>query len=330
MKILHVTNAYPTAALPAYGIFVKEQIESLLERKSDDTEIFFINAREKGKLEYLRALWSLRRKLRAFDVIHCHHIFCAILVLFVRSRRNRVVVSFLSQGANELNFRTRIPFSKFVFQFVVRRSDARIFKFGVPAELKKDERTYYIPNGVNMELFKPMSKAEAKRQLGLDPGQKHMLFVSSNYLERPEKRYDKFLATLEILKSKYRLENLRPMTMANEHRERVPLHFNAADLHLLCSDVEGSPNSVKESLSCNTPVVTTDVGNVRAMIDGVPGCRISSDGSVDDLAYLCHQALSVDQQFDLRSRIVELGLDLKSVAAKVEGVYADVTADKPK
>jgi hypothetical protein len=63
MKILHITNNYPTTKHPIFGIFVKEQIDSLntLDFKN---EVLFINGREKGKFEYLRSIFKIRKKLK--------------------------------------------------------------------------------------------------------------------------------------------------------------------------------------------------------------------------------------------------------------------------
>lgn len=324
MKVLQVTNAYPIPSHPIYGVFVKEQIESINAVPGFSSDTYFINAREKGKAEYLRAAMDLRRKLNDYDVIHCHHIFSAIVALAAKSSGNKILVSFLSTGINELNFRYTIPFASSLYKWVVRKSDARIFKFGIPKELTGDKRSYYIPNGVNMELFKPMDKAEAKRALGLDFNKRYVLFVSSNHLERPEKRYDRFKAAVEILRSKYNMSDIEPLTIVNEKREKVPLFFNAASLHLLCSDVEGSPNSVKESLSCNTPVVSTDVGNVRDLLGGVPSCFISPTGSPEELAELSHQALMSMSTYEVRNKIIELKLDLESVARKIVAIYHDI------
>ena len=55
MKVLHITNNYPTPNLPIFGIFVKEQIESL-SKLNIDCDIFFINGREKGNFEYLKSI----------------------------------------------------------------------------------------------------------------------------------------------------------------------------------------------------------------------------------------------------------------------------------
>jgi glycosyltransferase involved in cell wall biosynthesis len=50
--------------------------------------------------------------------------------------------------------------------------------------------------------------------------------------------------------------------------------MNAADALLLTSKHEGSPNTVKEALACNLPIVTTDVGDVRERLARVRGCAI--------------------------------------------------------
>ncbi len=74
MNVLHITNNYPTTNYPISGIFVKEQIDSLQEF-GVKSEVFLINGREKGKFEYIKSIFRLRRKLSRsdYDLIHCHH-----------------------------------------------------------------------------------------------------------------------------------------------------------------------------------------------------------------------------------------------------------------
>ena len=77
MKVLHITNNYPTPNFPIFGIFVKEQIDSL-SALGVENEVFFINGREKGKLEYVKSL--------------------QIKKIFERSTRYRTLSSFIERN----------------------------------------------------------------------------------------------------------------------------------------------------------------------------------------------------------------------------------------
>ena len=52
----------------------------------------------------------------------------------------------------------------------------------------------------------------------------------------------------------------------------MPIYYNAADVILLTSLWEGSPNVIKEAMACNRPIVATDVGDVRWLLGTLQGC----------------------------------------------------------
>ena len=54
----------------------------------------------------------------------------------------------------------------------------------------------------------------------------------------------------------------------------MPVYMSAADVLLMTSESEGSPNTVKEALACGLPIVSVDVGDVRETVEGVEGCWI--------------------------------------------------------
>ena len=76
----------------------------------------------------------------------------------------------------------------------------------------------------------------------------------------------------------------------------IPYHqtaqwYRAADATVLCSDSEGLPNVLRESLACGTPFVSTDVGSVREIAD--PAYSIlTRKGDAADLADGIQTALS--------------------------------------
>lgn len=268
MKVLHVTNNYPTEKFPIFGIFVKEQIDSLSELGIEN-ELFFINGREKGKLDYFLSIFRLAKFLgnKNYDVIHCHHALSAlILILSGFSKKNKVVVSFQNDPVHE--------FGIFLYKFIQKRTNAWLFKNN--SSLIQKGNFFYQPNGVNTTFFKPIFKNQALNYLNLKSGTIFVLFVSSNYI-RKQKRYDRFLNVIEILKNEFNYSNIEVLKMINIERDKIPYFFNAADVHLLTSDFEGSPNSVKEAMACETPVVSTNVGNVREMLANVNGSFVGGD-----------------------------------------------------
>ncbi len=311
MRILHITNNFPTINFPIFGIFIKEQIESL-RNQGVDNEVFFINSREEGKIAYLRSLGKLRKHLKAnvYDVIHCHHSYSGVLFfLSGRWQGTHRLLSYQSDPRNEGG--------KFLFRLLYWFFDRTIVKN------KPDEaalaKIVYLPNGVNTGFFLPMDKNACKQKLGLDPEKRYILFMDS-YNRRPCKRIDRYSETLSILKNKYHHSNLEPLVLTNTGRSLIPSYINASDLHLLTSDFEGSPNSVKECLACNIPVVSTPVGNVGDLLEDVNGSFVSSSFDPEELAELANRSLGTST-INSRETLATKGLDIETVARKLLGVY---------
>jgi glycosyltransferase involved in cell wall biosynthesis len=171
----------------------------------------------------------------------------------------------------------------FLFKILYKFFDRIILK-NQPEEVSLS-KVVYLPNGVNTGFFVPMDKIACKLKLGLDPDKRYILFMDS-YNRRPCKRIDRYAETMAILKEKYHYENLEPLVLTNTARSLIPAYINASDLHLLTSDFEGSPNSVKECLACNVPVVSTPVGNVHDLLSDVDGSYISRTFDPHELAAL--------------------------------------------
>ncbi len=74
MKILVLTNMYPTEEEPSFGTFIQVQVESL-RKEGIDVDILFVNGR-KSKLNYLWGIFRLWARLltRRYDLIHAHYV----------------------------------------------------------------------------------------------------------------------------------------------------------------------------------------------------------------------------------------------------------------
>ncbi len=316
MKVLQITNNYPTKNNPVFGIFVKEQIESLTNLGIAN-EVFFINGREKGKWEYLKSIIRLRKFLKGkyFDVVHCHHTLSVLcFILSGCSKRCKSVVSYQCDPSDELGGR--------FYPFITRNVNFAILKNNSP--LVNNSTVFNHPNGVNINFFKPIDKTFCCSKLNLDVNKKYILFVSSNF-NRTQKRYDRFEKTLEILKSKYKMDDVAELKLINTERRLVPYYFNAANIHLLTSDFEGSPNSIKEAMACNIPVVSTDAGNVSDLLSGCTGSYVAKTKEPEELAELSYKVLTNSEQINSRNVLIEKKLDSESVAKKIVLIYEKLT-----
>ena len=192
-----------------------------------------------------------------------------------------------------------------------------------PTSYSSWTKVVYLPNGCNSDFFTSLNKNECKEILGLDLEKRYILFVDSNRSRnRTQKRKDRFDETMKILREEYGYKNLEQLVMIGVPRDQVPIWMNSCDLHLLSSDQEGSPNSVKECLFCGVPVVSTNVGNVEDLLDDMPNSYISKEFLGSSLAEEVDKTLKGDgTSAEIRNAIMEKGLDIGSVAKKLFEIY---------
>lgn len=126
---------------------------------------------------------------------------------------------------------------------------------------------WVIPSGVDTARFVPLDRAEARRRRGL-PTDGTRVVVVTGHGERAEKRLD--LARAAVT----RLPCVVLEVVSTLPFEEMPLVYPSADLLLLTSMSEGSPNCVKEALACAVAVVSVDVGDVREVIEGLTNCAV--------------------------------------------------------
>ena len=316
MKVLFVTNNFPTEHHPVFGIFVKEQMGSLSDL-GVNTEVLFMNSREQGKIAYLKGLFRLIKHLNRnkYDIVHCHHSYSA--VIFVASGkffRQKCLLSYQNDPENEGGM--------ILFRILYAFFDMIIFK-NKSSQLYRS-KTAYLPNGVNTDFFVPRDKTFCKRHLGLDEKKRYIIFMDS-YNLRTQKRVDRFNEVIRILREKYGLADIEPIILTNTERNLIPYYFCASELHLVTSDFEGSPNSVKECIACNTPVVSTPVGNVADMIGDIKGCNVSTTFEPEELAELANRTLSSDG-YSSREFIEIKGLGINTVGQKLLDIYSKILA----
>ncbi len=107
-----------------------------------------------------------------------------------------------------------------------------------------------------------MPRAEARRQLGLDPNGRYLLFPANP--KRAEKRVDR---ALEVAAA----SGAELLTGGSIDPDQMPLWVNAANAVLVTSDYEGFGLTCVEALACDVPVLSTPVGIAPFALAGIAG-----------------------------------------------------------
>jgi glycosyltransferase involved in cell wall biosynthesis len=297
VRILAVTNMYPSERFPGRGVFIQEQIKSLIT-VGLSVRVLFIDRRQEGPLAYY---WMGTRLVQALDEFSpdlVHVMYGGVMAdRIVRDFHVRpVVVTF--HGSDLLGENLSGWARKLISRYGVwcsnraaRNADgvvvvARHLLKALPGELPA-EKVRVLPCGIDLERFRPADPLSCRRQLGWSNDSFHVLFASSN--SDPVKR--PWLAEAAVREAGARGLPAEFHRMTGLPNEQVPVWLNASDVLLLTSLHEGSPTVVKEALACRLPIVSVDVGDVAERIQAIEGCFLAQPHPADlaDKLFQVHQ-----------------------------------------
>ncbi len=292
-----LTSVWPTAEHPERAPFIVRQVK-FLRQQGIDLDVFHVDGR-KNPAQYFRAWQQVRRMVDAYDLIHAQWAQAALSSL---PRRLPLVVTFRGSDVEGIkDDRQRQTASGWLLQNIARTvarvADETILVAARLARLLPQREYHVIPSGLDLDLFRPAPRDEARAQLGLPLDRRLILFAASP--KNPVKRFALAQAAVAKLDPRYRAELIVASGVAPE---KMPLYMNACDALLLTSAHEGSPNVVKEALACNLPVVSADVGDVAERIARIDGCALCES----DDPHVFSNALS---------RVLDRGLRVDGCAA---------------
>jgi teichuronic acid biosynthesis glycosyltransferase TuaC len=320
MKVLVATALYPTPENPAYGAFVRTQVESL-KKVGVDLDLLVLRGKHR-KLMYLRGVAQLRRSLcnSGVSVVHAHYSYVGMVAR--TQLKVPVVVTYhgddlLGTIGSDGQVRRVSRWIAGAGRLLARTVDAVIVQSEQMASKVEHERVYVIPHEVDLQTFRPMEQRRARHLLGLNPDKKYLLFAANPRI--PVKRFP--LAQMvgaEVIAQDPRVELL---VVHTEKQERLAYYMNACDTLVFPSYQEGSPNIVKQAMACNLPIVATDVGDVRKVIGDTQGCAVCAP-TVSDFVVAVRGILRRGMRTDGRQHVRHL--DSPIVARQIVRVYEDV------
>lgn len=326
MRVLFVCsgNSKYHNKMPA---FIDSQFKSLV---SMGLEVEFYQIIGKGIFGYISNITPLKRFLKKgkYDIIHAHYGFSGI-ISYLAKRREELIVSIMGESevsyyceSNENRiFALIMPilhklFIKHFFSFTIFKSE-NICKY-----VKGVKNFEIIPNGVDTSIFKNINKKISREKLGLNLDSKIILWIGNT--KREVKNYKLANDSFKIVKQYH--HNIELLTVNNIPNSELPYYYSACDVFLLTSISEGSPNVIKEAMSCCTPIVSTKVGDVKWVIEGVKGCYLS-ESNKNDFSHKILKAIDFSEKYNRTeglAKIISLGLSLEETANKISKIYNEI------
>ena len=321
-RVLVVTNHWPTADDAGCGAFLQAQMESL-RPLGVQYDVLFINGRQ-SKRNFLRAIGEVRRRVSKGHYHLIHAFFSPSGWVACFQFRIPIVVSFdAGEVLGRPTSRGRITLYGRLLQFSSLFLSRLVS--GVIVKSQEMRRTLWlgsahvIPKGIDLELFRPMDQVAAREVLGLDRAKKYVLFPYDSADVR--KRFD--LVEEAVARARAYFRELEILLVQGEPQQRMPLYMNAADMLVMASMFEGSPNAVKEAMATNLPVIAVPVGDVPEVVGSTEGCYLvpRDAGSITDkIVEVCRRGSRT------QGREWVADFSFENVANQIVSVYAEVAA----
>jgi glycosyltransferase involved in cell wall biosynthesis len=185
-----------------------------------------------------------------------------------------------------------------------------------------------IPNPLDIKLFQPQNKVEARQKLGLPIDKKLILFVAAK-VSVIWKGFSYFQESLEILKSQYLDSQEIELIVLGESDEetiqKLPFKahalgrisdvnqivsvYSATDIFVTSSIQENLPNTIMEAMACGTPAVGFEVGGIPEMIEnktnGFLAKYKSSESLAEGMKWVLFEANHAELSKNARQKVVE-------------------------
>ena len=314
--------------------------------------------------DFFRALEGFKNQEGLnYDLIHSHYWLSGRLGSWVQDRWNIPhIVMFHTLGSvkNSAGLTGREPDLRIATEKKLARICQRILS---PTEREKENLLKYcqppaekigvVPCGVNLDLFRPMDQAAARRRLGFGEDEPIVLYVGRF---DPIKGIDRLLEAMAYLKHLKRMRlviiggdgpdtteyrNLQQLSgqfgieksvrfVGRVEQSQLPPYYSAADALVVPSHYESFGLVGLESLACGTPVVATRVGAMEDIIENDKTGHLAADLTPRGLAnsierVILNPAGTLLSPDAIRASILKYGWP--NVAAAVFNEYETVLRD---
>ena len=160
-----------------------------------------------------------------------------------------------------------------------------------------------IPNGVDVDVFRPVEQTLARDLLRLPLTPKYVLMAAIKGLDDPRKGGGLLLEAMRRIRQKYPAQDVRLLVIGSEFSnqperagidvhfaghlhddELIALYYSAADVIAIPSISEVLPNVAIESMACGRPCVTFAIGGMAEVVASGETGVVAKAFSVDAFA----------------------------------------------
>ncbi|MCK4798084.1 MAG: glycosyltransferase family 4 protein [Spirochaetes bacterium] len=276
-------------------------------------------------------------KKKEFDLIHaffgipCGYIAMKLKLPYIVSLRGSDVPSY--------NKRFKI-FDKFIFKRLNKKiwNNAKLViansqglrELALQSSPAQDISVIY--NGVNVDEFKQVKKNKINKKITLISTGRLIQRKGYEYLIRALKDLDDIQLNLigdgdikSHLEGLSKKLNVDVNFVGKKNHNEIKKYLQQADIFILPSLNEGMSNSALEAMACGLPIVVTDVGGSKELINH--NGFIVQKASVDSIKcalnkYLSNKKLIIDH--GLKSRKIAEKMSWKKAASDYEEAYQSV------
>jgi len=136
-----------------------------------------------------------------------------------------------------------------------------LYKYGIT------KNVYYLPNGVNEEIFKEIKPIPVSKDITIG-------HVGKKSNRKGQKQY--IIPAIQKSKAK-RVLHFNNFQNAIPHNKMVNIH-NSYDVFICASLEDGTPNGALEAASCGRPILSNRIGNMPEFIEnGVNGFLVEKN-----------------------------------------------------
>jgi len=335
MKILIISNMYPSKQKPYSGIFVKNQYEYLKDKLNQNIEIYAMQRELTSKVGsiikyikfYIKFISYLKNR---YEIIHIHffgyHTFLAYLYKFFYPK-TKIMVTFHGGDTKNIN--------KNLFKFLLKKIDLLV-------AVGSEQYEYISKNTNNMNIKKLSAGIDSNIFFKQNITKQYdFIFVGSFYsikgvdilcsaIELLDKNIKycfvgsgDYESTILKLKEKYNVELFK-----NKTQKEIAILLSASKYLVLPSRGDSFGLVVSEAIFCGTPAIVSNIGGMKDQVKDNYNGFIVKENNPQELAKTLKKALSLSEEEYLKmSENAEKSnkeYSLENVCNKLNSIYKEL------